>query len=165
MIKIGQFIYPWGNGHYSRMMALDSVLPQYIKDDLEIHYSSSGEIYQKLLQRFPAKKQQIHEILMPTPIDGKYGPSVILSMLNFLLPISGNPPLVRQISNYLKNEAKLYNKQNFDLVINDGDMGSNVLAKKRKINSVFVTNQFRPKLLRSHFYFYPSLIYISKQIA
>lgn len=102
---------------------------------------------------------------MPTPIDGKYGPSVILSMLNFLLPISGNPPLVRQISNYLKNEAKLYNKQNFDLVINDGDMGSNVLAKKRKINSVFVTNQFRPKLLRSHFYFYPSLIYISKQIA
>ena len=165
MIKIGQFIYPWGNGHYSRMMALDSVLPQYIKDDLEIHYSSSGEIYQKLLQRFPAKKQQIHEILMPTPIDGKYGPSATLSMLNFLLPISGNPPLVRQISNYLKNEAKLYNKQNFDLVINDGDMGSNVLAKNRGIDSVFVTNQFRPKLWRSHFYFYPSLLYISKQIA
>lgn len=165
MIKIGQFIYPWGNGHFSRMMALDSVLPQYLKDDLEIHYSSSGAIYQKLLQRFPTKKQQIHEILMPTPIDGKHGPSITLSMLNLLLPVSGNPPLVTQISNYLKNEAKLYNKQNFDLVINDGDMGSNVLAKNRGIDSVFVTNQFRPKLWRSHFYFYPSLLYISKQIA
>ena len=165
MIKIGQFIYPWGNGHFSRMMALDSVLPQYLKDDLEIHYSSGGAIYQKLLQRFPTKKQQIHEILMPTPIDGKHGPSITLSMLNLLLPVSGNPPLVTQISNYLKNEAKLYNKQNFDLVINDGDMGSNVLAKNRGIDSVFVTNQFRPKLWRSHFYFYPSLLYISKQIA
>ena len=165
MIKIGQFIYPWGNGHFSRMMALDSVLPQYLKDDLEIHYSSGGVIYQKLLQRFPTKKQQIHEILMPTPIDGKHGPSVTLSMLNLLLPVSGNPPLVTQISNYLKNEAKLYNKQNFDLVINDGDMGSNVLAKNRGIDSVFVTNQFRPNLWRSHFYFYPSLLYISKQIA
>jgi len=165
VIKIGQFIYPWGNGHFSRMMALDSVLPQYLKDDLEIHYSSGGAIYQKLLQRFPTKKQQIHEILMPTPIDGKHGPSITLSMLNLLLPVSGNPPLVTQISNYLKNEAKLYNKQNFDLVINDGDMGSNVLAKNRGIDSVFVTNQFRPKLWRSHFYFYPSLLYISKQIA
>ncbi|MGI0011005.1 MAG: glycosyltransferase, partial [Nitrosopumilaceae archaeon] len=59
----------------------------------------------------------------------------------------------------------LYNSQKFDLVINDGDMGSNVLAEKRGIKSVFATNQFRPKLCRSHFFFYPSLMYISKQIA
>ena len=165
MIKLGQFIYPWGNGHYSRMMSLDRVLPEHVKDELEMHYSSKGEVYQKLLQKFPQKKQQIHEILMPTPIDGKHGPSVTLSMLNLLLPISGNPPLVIQISDYLKKEANLYNSQKFDLVINDGDMGSNVLAERRGIKSVFVTNQFRPKLWRSHFFFYPSLIYISKQIA
>ena len=165
MIKIGQFIYPWGNGHYSRMMALDRVLPEYIKEDLEIHYATNGEIYQRLLQKFPSKKEQIHKILMPTPIDGKNGPSVMLSMINFLLPICGNPPLVARISNYLKNEGKLYNMQKFDLVINDGDVGSNVLAEKRGIRSIFVTNQFRPKLWKSHCYFYPSLIYISKQIA
>jgi hypothetical protein len=165
MIKLGQFIYPWGNGHYSRMMSLDRVLPDYIKDELEIHYSSKGDVYQKLLRKFPQKKNQIHEVLMPTPIDGKRGPSVTLSMLNFLFPVSGNPPLVTQISNYLKKEASLYNAEKFDLVINDGDMGSNVLAQRRGIDSVFVTNQFRPKLWRSHFYFYPSLIYISEQIA
>ena len=165
MKKLGQFIYPWGNGHYSRMMALDRVLPEYIKDEFEMHYCSKGEIYKKLLQKFPQKKQQIHEMLMPTPIDGNRGPSAILSMLNFLLPIAGNPPLLFQISDYLKKEANLYNSQRFDLVINDGDMGSNILAEKRGINSIFVTNQFRPKLWKSHFFFYPSLIYISKQIA
>jgi hypothetical protein len=165
VIKLGQFIYPWGNGHYNRMMSLDRVLPDYIKDELEIHYSSKGEVYQKLLQKFPQKRQQIHEILMPTPIDGKRGPSITLSMLNLLLPVSGNPPLVIQISDYLKKEANLYNSQKFDLVINDGDMGSNVLSEKRGIKSVFVTNQFRPKLWRSHFFFYPSLMYISKQIS
>ena len=147
------------------MMSLDRVLPDYIKDELETHYSSKGEIYQRLLQKFPQKKQQIHEILMPTPIDGKRGPSITLSMLNLLLPVYGNPPLVIQISDYLKKEASLYNSQKFDLVINDGDMGSNVLSEKRGIKSVFVTNQFRPKLWRSHFFFYPSLMYISKQIA
>ncbi|HSB56622.1 MAG TPA: glycosyltransferase [Nitrosopumilaceae archaeon] len=165
MIKLGQFIYPWGNGHYNRMMSLDRVLPDYIKDEFEMHYCSKGEVYQKLLQKFPQKKQQIHEILMPTPIDGKRGPSITLSMLNLLLPVSGNPPLLIQISDYLKKEASLYNAQKFDLVINDGDMGSNVLSERRGIKSVFVTNQFRPKLWRSHFFFYPSLMYISKQIA
>ena len=61
---------------------------------------------------------------MPTPIDGKFGPSISRSMFNILLPISKNPPLVKQISSYLKEERKLYNKEKFDLVINDGDMGS-----------------------------------------
>ncbi len=165
MLKIGEFIYPWGNGHYTRMMALDTILHEYIKSDFEVHYSSKGEIYQKLLQKFSTKKENIHEILMPTPIDGKKGPSVAHSLWNFLFPVSGNPPLVKQISNYLLEEAKLYNAQKFDLVINDGDVGSNVLAEKRGIKSVFVTNQFKPKLWKSHTYFYPSLIYISKQIA
>jgi len=164
VLKIGEFIYPWGNGHYTRMMALDQVLPSYIKSEFEVHYSSKGEVYQKLLEKFPTKKQHIHEIFMPTPIDGKKGPSVTRSLWNFLLPVSGNPPLVKQISSYLKKEAKLYDAQKFDLVINDGDVGSNVLAEKRGINCVFVTNQFKPKLWKSHSYFYPSLVYISKQI-
>jgi len=164
MLKIGEFIYPWGNGHYTRMMALDQALPKYIKSEFEVHYSSKGEIYHKLLEKFPTKKQHIHEIFMPTPIDGKKGPSVTHSLWNFLLPVSGNPPLVKQISSYLKKEAKLYDSQKFDLVINDGDVGSNVLAEKRGINCIFVTNQFKPKLWRSHSYFYPSLVYISKQI-
>ena len=34
---------------------------------------------------------------MPTPIDGKMGPSVSLSMLNLLIPVSENQPLVTQI--------------------------------------------------------------------
>ena len=146
------------------MMALDKVLPKYIKSEFEVHYSSKGEIYQKLLEKFPTKKQHIHEIFMPTPIDGKKGPSVTRSLWNFLLPVSGNPPLVKQISRYLIKEAKLYDAQKFDLVINDGDVGSNVLAEKRGINCIFVTNQFKPKLWKSHSYFYPSVVYISKQI-
>lgn len=165
MLKIGEFIYPWGNGHYTRMMALDGALSKYIKSEFEVHYSSKGEIYQKLLKKFPTKKEHIHEIFMPTPIDGKKGPSVTRSLWNFLLPVSGNPPLVKQISSYLIKEAKLYDTQKFDIVINDGDVGSNVLAEKRGINCVFVTNQFRPKLWKSHSYFYPSVVYISKQIA
>jgi UDP:flavonoid glycosyltransferase YjiC (YdhE family) len=163
--KIGEFIYPWGSGHYSRMMALNKSLPKYIKDEYEIHYSSKAEIYQKLLEKFPTQRHFIHEILMPTPIDGKTGPSVTRSMANLLLPISKNPPLLKQISNYLKEERKLYDKEKFDLVINDGDMGSNVLAKNRGITSLFITNQFLPRLWKSRFYFYPSLIFVAKQIS
>ena len=136
-----------------------------MKNEYEIHYSSKAEIYQKLLEKFPTKRHMIHEILMPTPIDGKMGPSVTLSMLNLLLPILKNPPLIKQISDYLKEERKLYNKEKFDLVINDGDMGSNVLAKNRGITSLFITNQFFPKLWKSRFYFYPSLVFVAKQIA
>jgi len=164
MIKIGEFIYPWGSGHYSRMMRLNQVLPDYI-ENFEIHFSSKDHVYEKLLEKFPTKREQIHEILMPTPIDGKFGPSVSLSMLNMLLPIAKNPPLVKQISSYLKEERKLYNQEKFDLVINDGDVGSNVLAERRGIPSIFITNQFIPKLWKSRFYFYPSLIFIAKQIA
>ena len=165
MKKIGQFIYPWGSGHYSRMMKLNKSLPKYLKEEYEIHYSSKAEIYEKLLEKFPSKRHFIHEILMPTPIDGKTGPSVTRSMANILLPISKNPPLLKQISSYLKEERKLYDKEKFDLVINDGDMGSNVLAKNRGITSLFITNQFLPKLWKSRFYFYPSLVFVAKQIA
>jgi len=163
MAKIGQFIYPWGNGHYSRMMRLNEKLKEF--GDNEFHYFSKGDIYKKLLEKFPSEKENIHEVLMPTPIDGKLGPSLTKSMLNFLLPVEENKPLVTQISSYLKNEGKLYNKIGFDLVINDGDMGSNVLAERRNITSLFVTNQFKPKLWKSRLYFKPALEFVAKQIS
>lgn len=163
-MKIGQFIYSWGNGHYSRMMRLDEELAKLVSG-AEIHYCSKDEIYEKLLKRFPDKKQNIHEMRMPTPIDGRYGPSVTLSMLNFLLPVRGNPPLVRQVSSYLRKEAKLFDTVGFDLVINDGDMGPNILARNRGVRSIFVTNQFKPRFWKSHFFFYPGMLFIAKQIA
>jgi len=164
VLKIGEFIYPWGSGHYSRMMRLNEILADYIKEKFEVHFSSKDHVYEKLLKKFPDQKEKIHEILMPTPIDGKFGPSVSLSLMNVLLPIAKNPPLVKQIINYLREERKLYNKEKFDLVINDGDMGSNILAKNRNIPSLFVTNQFRPRLYNSRSYLYPSLIFVAKQI-
>lgn len=147
------------------MMRLNEVLGDYIKEKFEVHFSSKDHVYEKLLAKFPDQREKIHEILMPTPIDGKFGPSVSMSLMNLLLPISKNPPLIRQIVNYLKEERKLYNKEKFDLVINDGDMGSNILAKNRNIPSLFITNQFRPKLYDSRSYLYPSLIFVAKQIA
>jgi len=56
MKKIGQFIYPWGNGHYTRMMRLDEVLPKYLNEEFDTHYFSKGEIYKKLLEKFPDKR-------------------------------------------------------------------------------------------------------------
>jgi hypothetical protein len=165
MKKIGEFIYPWGNGHYYRMMRLNDALNEIMDDKLETHFFSKGEILDKLLKKFPTKKDKIHEILMPTPIDGKFGPSVSLSLLNLFMPVSDNKPLVTQISNYLKEERKFFDTEKFDLVINDGDMGSNVLAKNRNITSIFVTNQFKPKLWKSRFYFKPALSFIAKQIS
>jgi len=164
VLKIGEFIYPWGSGHYSRMMRFNEALSDHINEKFEVHFSSKGHIYEKLLKKFPDEKEKIHEILMPTPIDGKFGPSVTKSLMNLLLPISNNPSLIKQIISYLREERKLYNKEKFDLVINDGDMGSNILAKNRNIPSLFVTNQFRPKLYNSRSYLYPSLIFIAKQI-
>jgi hypothetical protein len=165
MKKIGQFIYPWGNGHFSRMMRLNDALDEIITDETEMHFFSKGEILEKLYKRFPEKKENIHEILMPTPIDGKMGPSVSLSMLNLLVPVSDNQPLVTQISSYLKKEREVFDHEKFDLVINDGDMGANVLANNRNVTSVFVTNQFKPKLWKSRFYFKPALSFIAKQIS
>ena len=165
MYKIGEFIYPWGSGHYSRMIRFHEAFSEFMKEDFETHFSSKDQIYQKLLEKFPHQKDKIHNILMPTPIDGKFGPSISMSLLNFLFPVGKNPPLVKQVIDYLRAERKLYNKEKFDLVINDGDMGSNILAKNRNIPSLFVTNQFRPKLYNSRAYLYPSLYFISKQIA
>ena len=165
MKKIGQFIYPWGNGHYTRMMRLDMVLPKYLNEEFDTHYFSKGEVYKKLLEKFPDKQNNVHEVLMPTPIDGKVGPSVSRSLLNILFPVADNHSLVNQVKNYMKKEREFYNKEKFDVVINDGDMGSNVLAKKRGIPSLFVTNQYMPKLWKSRSYFYPGLYFISKQIA
>ncbi len=165
MKKIGEFIYPWGNGHYSRMMKLDEVLPKHLTTPYEMFYFSKGEIYKKLLKKFPSKKKNIREILMPTPIDGKHGPSVSLSVLNMFFPVKANQSLVNQVKNYMKKEREVYDKEKFDLVINDGDMGSNVLAKNRGITSLFVTNQYLPRLWKSRSYFYPGVYFVSKQIA
>lgn len=165
MKKIGGFINPWGNGHFTRMMALDESIRQLIGEDLDIHYTSGDGIYQKLVQRFPAKKENIHNIAIPTPVDGKRGPSITLSLLNFVMPMSGRRPLISVMAEYLKSEGRLYDQQKFDLVINDGDVGSNVIAEKRHVKSVFVTNQFKPKLWTSRSFLYPGLVYISKNIA
>ena len=160
MAKIGEFIYPWGGGHYARMMRLDGALG----GGHEIHYASKGHVYEKLLERFPGGGDRIHEVLMPTPVDGRSGPSVALSLANLLLPVAGNPPLVRQVAGYLRQERRIYDRERFDLVINDGDMGSNVLAKNRGIPSLFVTNQFRPRLYGTRAYLYPPLVFVSRQI-
>ena len=167
MPKVGEFIYPWGGGHYARMMRFDDALAGLGgAAGMEVHYSSKGRIYQRLLERFPdGDPGRVHQILMPTPIDGRRGPSLTKSLANLLLPVGQNPPLVRQIACYLREEGRLYDAQKFDLVVNDGDMGSNVLAERRKVPSLFITNQFRPKLYRSRSYLYPAALFISKQIA
>lgn len=164
MPKIGEFIYPWGSGHYSRMMRLNGVLEEFIKDP-DVHFSSKGHVYEKLQKKFPDKTDRIHKILMPTPIDGRFGPSVSKSLINLLLPVANNPSLIRQVVSYLREERKLYNAEGFDLVINDGDMGSNILAKNRDIPCLFVTNQFRPRLYSTRSYLYPSLLFVARQIA
>jgi hypothetical protein len=147
------------------MMRLNESLGDHIKDKFEVHFSSKDHVYEKLRKKFPDQKERIHEILMPTPIDGKFGPSVSMSLMNILLPVSNNPPLIKQIVSYLREERKLYDNEKFDLVINDGDMGSNILARNRNVPSLFITNQFRPKLYNSRSYLYPSLIFVAKQIA
>jgi len=138
-MRIGQFIYPWGNGHYTRMMRLNEVLPDCVQGNLEIHASSRPPIYEKLRSKF---QDRAHSVLMPVPIDGSFGPSLTMSTANVLFPVNGNPPLVRQIADYLREERALYDSLKFDIVINDGDMGSNVLAQRRNIPSLFVTNQY-----------------------
>ena len=162
MHKIGEFIYPWGNGHYSRMMRLNGVLGRYVPD-AEVHISSKGEIYERL--RREMSDQTIHRIMMPTPIDGMMGPDLLRCMLNVALPVSGHPSLVRQIASYLREERRLCDSTKFDVVISDGDMGVNILARNRGIPSLFITNQFRPRLWASRFYFYPGLAFVSRQIA
>ena len=44
---------------------------------------------------------------MPTPIDGKFGPSISKSLMNIVLPIQNNHSLIKQIMNYLREERKL----------------------------------------------------------
>ena len=107
----------------------------------------------------------VHEVQMPTPIDGRRGPDLPRSLLNVLLPAAGNRPLVSQIASYLREERRLYDTIGFDLVISDGDMGTNVLARNRNIPCLFVTNQFRPRLWASRSYLYPGLLFVSRQIA
>lgn len=165
VLKIGEFIYPWGSGHYSRMMRFNEALHERAGGGMEIHMSSKDHIYEQLLERFPGSGDRIHEILMPTPIDGPFGPSLAWSLANLLLPVRGSPSLVRQVVDYLREERRLYDSERFDLVVNDGDMGSNILARNRSIPCLFITNQFRPRLHGIHSYLYPALLFVSKQIS
>lgn len=145
------------------MMALDAELRR-LRGDLDVHYASKEPILSRLRERFPGAAQNIHEILMPTPIGGASGPSVARSLLNFALPVGG-PTLPSRIASYLRAEARLYDRERFDLAINDGDMGSNVIASRRSIPCAFVTNQYRPRLYASRFYLRPAAEFIARQIA
>lgn len=132
--------------------------------DIRVYQYSKGEIYEKL-RRCVSDSERVGHVMMPTPIDGEMGPDVLRCMYNILFPVSGHPPLIRQIVSYLREERRIYDSNDFDLVVNDGDMGSNVLAKNRDIPSIFITNQFRPRLWGRRFYFYPGLEFVSRQIA
>ena len=57
MKKIGQFIYPWGNGHYSRMMRLDEKLSKYLKAE----YARAEQDYLKRLSG-PATEEEIARV-------------------------------------------------------------------------------------------------------
>ena len=161
--KVAEFIYPWGGGHYSRMMKLDAEL-RAMREDIEFHYATKSPIIERLRARFPGQADRIHEILMPTPIGDAAGPRVSKSLLNFFLPIGG-PTLPSRIASYLRAEGRLYDREQFDLAINDGDMGSNVIASRRSVPSIFVTNQYRPRLYATRFYLRPAAEFISRQIA
>ena len=164
--KIAEFVYPWGGGHYTRMMRLDTELRRRLGDGgAEIHAASKQPIYGRLLAEHPSGPDRVHEVQMPTPIDGNRGPDVARSLLNVLLPAAGRRPLVSQIAAYLREERRLYDTIGFDLAISDGDMGANVLARNRGIPCLFVTNQFRPRLWASRAYLYPGLLFVSRQIA
>lgn len=164
--RIAEFVYPWGGGHYTRMMRLDAELRRRLGDgDVDIHAASKQPIYGRLLAEHPSGPDKVHEVQMPTPIDGRRGPDLPRSLLNVLLPAAGNRPLVSQIAAYLREERRLYDTIGFDLVISDGDMGTNVLARNRNIPCLFVTNQFRPRLWASRAYLYPGLLFVSRQIA
>ena len=171
-MKVGEFVYPWGSGHYTRMVRLNEALEARCGRGggaLEAHVASGPPTHGRLLERYGrgggGARYSVHEVRMPTPIDGRLGPSVSRSLLNVLLPVSGRAPLVSQIAGYLREERKIYDSEGFDLVINDGDMGSNVLARNRGIPSLFVTNQFMPRLWRSRAYFYPLMRFVAGQIA
>ena len=169
--RIAEFVYPWGGGHYTRMMRLDAELRRRLGGGggggggADIHVASKQPIYGRLLDAHPSGPSRVHEVQMPTPIDGRHGPDTARSLLNVLLPAAGNRPLVSQIAAYLREERRLYDSIGFDLAISDGDMGTNVLARNRGVPCLFVTNQFRPRLWASRSYLYPGLLFVSRQIA
>ena len=82
--------------------------------------------------------------------------------LTYFFPVEDNRSLVNQVKNYMKKEREFYDKEKFDVVINDGDMGSNVLAKNRGIPSLFVTNQYMPKLWKSRSFLKPGTVFYIK---
>ncbi|MDA7941045.1 MAG: glycosyltransferase [Nitrosopumilus sp.] len=128
----------------------------------EIHYASGGHVLEKL-RADPSRIT--HEVPMPVPVEGGSGPSMARSLANVLLPAYGRPPLVRQIADSMRAERRILDSERFDVVVSDGDMGVNVLAKNRGITCLFVTNQFRPELHGARTALYPAREFISRQIA
>ena len=57
MKKIGQFIYPWGNGHYSRMMRLNDSLIDTMGDELETHFLAKARSLKNYTKNFLQKKK------------------------------------------------------------------------------------------------------------
>ena len=57
MKKIGQFIYPWGNGHYSRMMRLNDSLNEKIGNELETHFLVKEKFLKNFTRNFLQKKK------------------------------------------------------------------------------------------------------------
>ena len=62
MHNIGQFIYPWSSGHFSRMMRFHEAFSDQMKEEFETHSSSKGQIYQKILEKFTNKSDKINNI-------------------------------------------------------------------------------------------------------
>ena len=56
MAKIGQFIYPWGNGHYSRMMRLNDKLKETTHT---VDKNDHGSIESVPFISQPAKKKSV----------------------------------------------------------------------------------------------------------
>ena len=103
--------------------------------------------------------------ILPSTLNCSKDPFLVFKSLNTDKFAGGSLAIANNISSYLKKGRKVFDDEKFDLVINDGDMGSNVLANNRNITSLFVTNQFKPKLWKSRMYFKPALEFVAKQIS
>ena len=57
MKKIGQFICPWGNGHFSRMMRLNDALDEIIIDETEMHFLVKEKFLKNSTKNFLLKKK------------------------------------------------------------------------------------------------------------
>ena len=83
MPKIGNFIYPWGNGHYSRMMRLNNEVIAAV-ENAQMHYISKPPIYEKLQERFPEHPERIHQLCCKMVNSDQA--NVMINPINRILP-------------------------------------------------------------------------------